>query len=612
MAIDYTKNVITSGYNLAKINDNFDKIQTALADGLSRSGDGPNQMEADIDLNSNDLLNVNSIETTELYIDGERATPTNLVNTSNFATAAQGVKADTALQASTPILPTPSIVGRSLAARFTRDWPSVLDWDAQGSVVGGNANAFSYAFEQAHKSGLSVRLPPSENGLAYLCNPIDLTPQQLKSVVLGAGGSYTAIIQPSGPMDHLFSIGGTLVTTGMYSFEDPNNYINSGGSFIRTYKTTPDNLPISLVGISASGGQWVWKNDYADSVHWDGREGFILNSHGFLYNISGGVGNIVENVRGQGIKYGEVIDADVTNPSAPKQSEGLIFRNNTLLCTQANAVGRWIRSGLDIKSYGCTHGQLGSSGVGLLFDANVTGKAVYGYASYGDWVESGQNGWAIQSTGNVNTIEFFGPKISYGGAVTAVNGVSLTDVQNFSFYGGTIVDPAGYTGTAFAANNSSGLVSKTRLTPGSITETSNCIIKWDGDYYPTGSRSLSSYYPDYTTYTPIVSASSGTITSSTATGRWKKSGKMVTVVVNLTIATNGTGAGTINITLPFSAKTGSSVPFTGYGRENGLTGKMVQGYVGGGFSTATLVDYNNTYPGGTGAVIWFQIEYEID
>jgi hypothetical protein len=61
MAIDVELNTITSGYNLSKINNNFAAIDTALQDGLSRSGNGPNSMNADLDMNGNDVLNVGNI-----------------------------------------------------------------------------------------------------------------------------------------------------------------------------------------------------------------------------------------------------------------------------------------------------------------------------------------------------------------------------------------------------------------------------------------------------------------------------------------------------------------------------------------------------------------------
>lgn len=56
------------------INDNFAAIETALENTLSRDGTSPNTMSADLDLNSNDITNVNSIEVQSIIIDGETVT----------------------------------------------------------------------------------------------------------------------------------------------------------------------------------------------------------------------------------------------------------------------------------------------------------------------------------------------------------------------------------------------------------------------------------------------------------------------------------------------------------------------------------------------------------
>lgn len=52
------------------ISTNFDRVKNALQDAVSRSGSIPNEMNADLDLNSNDLLNVGRIDSEELFIDG--------------------------------------------------------------------------------------------------------------------------------------------------------------------------------------------------------------------------------------------------------------------------------------------------------------------------------------------------------------------------------------------------------------------------------------------------------------------------------------------------------------------------------------------------------------
>lgn len=61
MAIDITLNNISAGYSLSKINENFERIATALQDSLSRSGTTPNEMFSNLDMNSRDIINIGNI-----------------------------------------------------------------------------------------------------------------------------------------------------------------------------------------------------------------------------------------------------------------------------------------------------------------------------------------------------------------------------------------------------------------------------------------------------------------------------------------------------------------------------------------------------------------------
>lgn len=71
MAVSYDKNNQTSGLNSAeRLNAELTKIQTALLDAVSRSGNAPNAMSADLDLGGNDLLNVDTVHCSELLVDG--------------------------------------------------------------------------------------------------------------------------------------------------------------------------------------------------------------------------------------------------------------------------------------------------------------------------------------------------------------------------------------------------------------------------------------------------------------------------------------------------------------------------------------------------------------
>lgn len=68
--------ITTSTGSKSVINSNNGLIETAFENTISRDGSTPNQMEADLDLNDNDLLNVKSINTKQLKINGAVAVST--------------------------------------------------------------------------------------------------------------------------------------------------------------------------------------------------------------------------------------------------------------------------------------------------------------------------------------------------------------------------------------------------------------------------------------------------------------------------------------------------------------------------------------------------------
>ena len=66
MAKQPVVNTISSGYaSQSQLNENFENLKNAFNNTLSRDGSTPNAMNADLDLNNYDLLNVRAI-----YVDG--------------------------------------------------------------------------------------------------------------------------------------------------------------------------------------------------------------------------------------------------------------------------------------------------------------------------------------------------------------------------------------------------------------------------------------------------------------------------------------------------------------------------------------------------------------
>ena len=118
-----------------------------------------------------------------------------------------------------------------------------------------------------------------------------------------------------------------------------------------------------------------------------------------------------------------------------------------------------------------------------------------------------------------------------------------------------------------------------------------------------------SYYAEGS-YTPTVTAGSGTFTSASATARYTRIGRQVTVIFRVSITTNGTAASSVNFTTP-SGLTSSGLTSIGTAVEVNNTGVLSSVYLGGGSSVASINTYNNGYPGGSGYLIVGTITYFI-
>lgn len=111
-------------------------------------------------------------------------------------------------------------------------------------------------------------------------------------------------------------------------------------------------------------------------------------------------------------------------------------------------------------------------------------------------------------------------------------------------------------------------------------------------------------------YTPTCASGTGTVTTfGTRVGTVRGGlGKMTWLELDIPITTNGTGATSITATLP-AGITPVRDAFI-LGRENIISGKSVVGLCVAASGTVTIFNYDNTYPGATGARIklsgWFE------
>lgn len=106
------------------------------------------------------------------------------------------------------------------------------------------------------------------------------------------------------------------------------------------------------------------------------------------------------------------------------------------------------------------------------------------------------------------------------------------------------------------------------------------------NFAAAGGDTLTIY--DEGAWTPTITANVGTITSYTSSGKYTRIGNVVTVSALITITNAGTGAGALIVAgLPFPIGTFSCV---GVGREDGLTGSLLQFKAQA--STSQLYGYN--------------------
>jgi hypothetical protein len=115
----------------------------------------------------------------------------------------------------------------------------------------------------------------------------------------------------------------------------------------------------------------------------------------------------------------------------------------------------------------------------------------------------------------------------------------------------------------------------------------------------------------WTTYTPTITATSGTFTTVSATGRYTRLGKLCVTQFAVTITTNGTAAGQIVITAPFGSGGGGTI-YQGTTRESNATGFLGSCAISSGGGASFYVSaYDNSYMGGSGRLISGSISYEV-
>jgi len=196
-----------------------------------------------------------------------------------------------------------------------------------------------------------------------------------------------------------------------------------------------------------------------------------------------------------------------------------------------------------------------------------------------------------------------GTSITGLAALTAGDIATVTTVNAFSVTGAVPLSTVTANGDLIVGT-SSGAVG--RLGIGSTDQ----VLKVSGGV-PTWATPASSGFPAWTSYTPTVVCTVGSITSYAANGWSSQSGKTVVYQGTVTISNAGTGAGTLVVTLPIVAQTRASANWMGTAIEGNTTGYSGWASVLSAASAVNIRNYLYQTMIGTGNQIAFTVTYEV-
>lgn len=165
---------------------------------------------------------------------------------------------------------------------------------------------------------------------------------------------------------------------------------------------------------------------------------------------------------------------------------------------------------------------------------------------------------------------------------------------------GDVTSSAGSAATTLAAGNAGNLNSGTLLAARMPALTGDCTTSAGAVATTCTKINAVDQTTAWTSYTPSIGCGSGTMTTASATGRSKTLGKTIFFSATVTITTNGTCAGNLQIGIPVTAGSGT---YLVVGNESAVTGKQVAGSITSGASVALTRFYDGTYPGANSNVI---------
>jgi hypothetical protein len=336
-----TLTTISSGYaSNTQLNNNFDSIEVAFENTLSLDGSTPNAMNADLDMNSNDILNVNEVDTSYLRINGQLVVPSTVA----VATDATDVDYN---QGGT------GAVSRTVASRL-KDYVSVKDFGAVGNGVANDTAAIQAAISALSTGG----------HLEFPSGTYDTVSASAPSVTMLSKNTITG--------------GGIKNTTLMNSTSTAAISAQGGAGTAKHYGINIQDLTVSSSDFAATSGA-----------------GIDLKNQGMvtIQRVE------VEGHQEAGIKARAIVGLRQLNNSLYRNNYAEVYESPSSLEANTTVVNigtsrSWMLAG--IKNSGFTKQYVSIGGVWENFNKLVENTGyIGGFHSFGEWFEGYGTGRVI-------------------------------------------------------------------------------------------------------------------------------------------------------------------------------------------------------------------------
>ena len=522
-------------------------------------------------------------------------------------------------------------------------------------TFGGLTNTQLTALIQPFSPSLPGAVPASGGGTASFLRADGTWADPSCTPVAGAvgDGSTDNAAALNAALAALPANGGCLYfPRGKYKFNSQISYSISGGA-------TPFHLRIAGDGPDATTLYWPGSHGLVITYNSDTHSVSLANmaittGNGGTYTglqlvsstcLTGGliVPTYIQNVSFRGDDFGtsdywaeDAIIAGVSGTNWESDAfiggpgptgEGIRFIGNPGTCGSSAGYSIWH----NLSKLGFLHFSVGIEYGDYVQGVNLS-QSNFESVNIGVYVPSGAVGQIAQLAVLTSSFDTVGDAVQVNSALPGVTvmgnnmailashvAVNITSAGSTfdSVIGNSIQGPASSAGIVFAGDDSIasgnvlfGLGVGINIGAGGIHNRAT------GNSYKSNSTNVSALGTQifdsggYVAFTPTIFAVTGTLTTASATGRYRLQQDGTTMCIQIvgTITNNGSGSNAIGIgNIPFSTPGGVITMLPG--TENGVTGKMLEYVISG--TSAVVFNYDHSYPGVNGASLIVNGCYEV-